>query len=59
MKLIQNTIFVTGIGRRPAEALHAPGDKVVSAARREEVLDQTMGADSGIASVTLDERRSA
>ena len=59
MKLTKNTILVTGIGRRRTEALHALGDKVIIAGRREEVLDQTTDADPGMASVTLDERRSA
>ena len=59
MKLTENTILVTGIGRRRTEAFHALGNKVFIAGRREEVLDQTMDANSGIASVTLDERRSA
>jgi uncharacterized oxidoreductase len=59
MKLTENTIFVTGIGRGRAEAFHAPGNKVIIAGRRKEVLDQATDADPGIASVTLDERRSA
>jgi uncharacterized oxidoreductase len=59
MKLTENTILVTGIGRRRTEAFHALGDKVIIAGRREEVLDQTTDANSGIASVTRDERRSA
>ena len=59
MKLTENTILVTGIGRERAEAFHALGNKVIIAGRREEVLDQTADADPGIASVTLDERRSA
>jgi len=59
MKLTENTILVTGIGRRRTEAYHALGDKVIIARRREEVLDQKTDADPGIASVTLDERRSA
>ena len=56
MKLTENTIRVTGIGRGRAEALHALGNKVIIAGRRQEVLDQTTDADPGIASVTLDQR---
>jgi hypothetical protein len=59
MKLTEKTIFVTGIGRRRAEAFHALGNKVIIAGRREEVRDQTTDGDPGMASVTLDERRSA
>jgi uncharacterized oxidoreductase len=59
MKLIENTILVAGIDRGRAEAFHAPGNNVIIAGRREQVLDQTTDADPGIASVTLDERRSA
>ena len=56
MKLTENTILVTGIGRRRAEAIHALGHKVIIAGRRQKVLDQTTDAAPGIASVTLDER---
>jgi uncharacterized oxidoreductase len=59
MKLTENTILVTGIGRGRAEAFDALGNKVIIAGRRKEVLDQTTDADPGIASETLDERRSA
>ena len=59
MKLTKNTILVTGIGRRRAEAFHALGNKVIITGRRVEVLDQTTDAVPGIASVSLDERRSA
>jgi short-subunit dehydrogenase involved in D-alanine esterification of teichoic acids len=52
MELTENTIFVTGIGRRRAEALHALGHKVIIAQRPDKVLDQTTDADPGIASVT-------
>jgi hypothetical protein len=38
LKLTENTIFVTGLGRRRAEAFHALGHQVVSAGRREKVL---------------------
>ncbi|MGA8476332.1 MAG: hypothetical protein WB696_00080 [Chthoniobacterales bacterium] len=59
MKLTENAILVTGIGRGRAEAYHALGNKVIIAGRRKQVLDQTADADPGIASVTSDERRSA
>jgi hypothetical protein len=55
----QNTILVTVIGRGRPEAFHALGHKVIIAGRRQEVPDQTTDANPGIASVTLDERRSA
>jgi uncharacterized oxidoreductase len=59
MKLTENTILVTGIGRGRAEAFHALGNKVIIAGHPEKVLDQTTDADPGIASLTLDERSSA
>jgi uncharacterized oxidoreductase len=59
MKLTEDRILVTGIGRGRAEAFHALGHKVIIAGRREKVLDQTTDADPGLASVTLDKRRSA
>jgi uncharacterized oxidoreductase len=60
MKLTENTILVTGIGRGArAEAFPALGQKAIIAGRLQEVLDQTTDADPGIASVTLDDRRSA
>jgi short-subunit dehydrogenase involved in D-alanine esterification of teichoic acids len=52
MKLTEDRILVTGIGRGRAEAFHALGNKVVIAGRRQQVLDQTTDADPGIASVT-------
>jgi uncharacterized oxidoreductase len=59
MKLTENTILVTGIGRGRAKAFHALGHKGIIAGRRPDVLDQTTKADPGIASVALDERSSA
>ena len=59
MKLIENTILVTVIGRGRPEAFHALGNKTIIAGRRQKALDQTTDADPGIVSVTLDERRSA
>jgi uncharacterized oxidoreductase len=59
MKLIENRILVSGIGRGRAEAFHALANKVIIAGRRQEVLNQTTDADPGIASVTADERSSA
>ena len=58
MKLTENTILVSGIGRGQAEAFHALGHDVIIAGRRQQVLDQTMDADPGVASVILEERRS-
>jgi hypothetical protein len=59
MKLTEDRILVTGIGQGRAEAFQALGHKVIITGRREEVLDQTTDANPGMASVTLDERRSA
>ena len=59
MKLTEDRILVTGIGRGRAEAFHTLGNKVIIAGHREKVLDQTTDADPGIASLTLDERSSA
>jgi short-subunit dehydrogenase involved in D-alanine esterification of teichoic acids len=59
MKLTENPILVTGIGRARAEAFHAFGNQVMIVGRRKPVLDQTTDADPGIASVSLDERSSA
>jgi uncharacterized oxidoreductase len=58
MKLIDNTIFITGggtgIGRGLAEALHKLGNKVIVSGRRKKQLDATTKANPGMDSVELD-----
>ena len=48
----------SGIGQRRHRVFYASGHKVITAGRRQEVLNQTTEANPGMASVTLDERRS-
>jgi len=42
------------IGRALAESFHALGNKVISAGRRQSVLDETTAANPGMASLTFD-----